>query len=250
MNPLSIDSLFLPLAELLANTQADELQVKNQLSTPKENYIADKTASILQALQEQSKKMLCSMEMINAILKEELNHLPNFEKENLTKEFAIASEKLDQIKTHKEKIVRDPKSLSSNTWQSFLGLSEPTLLWLYQVGRYHYEQKCLEEAKTLFHLLIMLNSLDHTHWIGLGFTQKSLLELQEALDSFAMAIILNPKNPIARYQSAKLYLQLGQFEDALIELEILSEIIQKEKLDFLKSDVEVLFNKARNRQSL
>lgn len=244
------DSLFLPLAELIANTQADELQVKNQLLTSRENYVADKTASILQSLEEQSKKMLHSMQKLNTILTQELALLSKPEQEIHTKEFNIALERLDQIKKSPEGITKDPTLLDSESWQKFLGLSEATVLWLYQIGRQHYEQQKLEEAQTLFHLLIMLNSLDCDHWIGLGFTQKSLSQPQQALDFFAMAILLNPENPISRYQSAKLYLELGQFEDALIELEVLSQIVEKEKLDFLKSDIEVLFTKARNRQSL
>lgn len=250
MDSSSLDSLFPSLAELLANRQADELQVKNQLLTSRENYIAEKTASISQTLQDQSKKMLDSMEMLHDLLLQELATLSNTEKEEIKKEFTTALERLSKINASPEGLIKDPKILSSDTWQGFLGLSSKTLLWLYQIGRQHYEQNRLEEALTFFQLLIMLNTLDCDHWIGLGFTQKSLSQLPEALNSFAVALILNPKNPMPRYQSAKLYLQLGQFEDAVIELDILSEIIQEESLDFLKSEVEILYNKAKIRQSL
>lgn len=250
MSSLGGSDLFLSLAGLMANAQADELQVKNQLLTSREQYVSAKTASILETLQQQSQKMLQSMRMANSIIKEQLTHLPNPEKEKYTKEFSTALERLNQTKTQLEELLKDPKILKADAWQDFLGLSEETLLWLYQIGRRHYEQKLLEESSVIFHLLVMLNSLDSDCWIGLGFSQKSLLQLQEALDSFATAIVLSPENPIARYQSATLYLELGQFEDAIIELEILSEIVQKENLNSFKSEVEELLNKAKNRQSL
>lgn len=250
MNNQGSNTLFSTLAELMANAQADELQVKNQLLTSRERYVADKTASILETLQEQSQKTQHSMQMVNALVKEELTHLSNLEKEKYTKEFHTAVERLNLNKTQMEELLKDQKIVQADTWQDFLGFSEDTLLWLYQIGLRNYEQKRLEESHAIFRLLIMLNSLDCDCWIGLGFTQKSLLQPQEALNSFATAIILSPENPIARYQSATLYLELGQFDDALVELEILSEIIQKEKLDDFKSEVEVLLNKARNKQSL
>ncbi len=242
--------VFSSLAELLAEMQADELEVKHGLLVPRNQYIEEKIGSIKQELEGHYAKILRSMSSIAVILKKELELLPQIVKEHHAKELSFAMQRLIVCKKNPEELAKEEKVLEANTWQDFFNLSDETLLWIYKIGYRYHEERKTEEARALFQLLVMLNSQVSDYWVALGFTERQLSLESVALTSFAMAIILNPENPIPRYQSAELYFHLGQFEDALLELDVLSEIIAKEKLDFLKSDVELLRSKVKNKQLL
>jgi len=244
-------SMFLPLAELIANVQADELEIKKELPGLRKQYIERKIASILQVLEEQYADLISKMEKSDKILKEELKHSPSKAGKKHEENFALAIEKLKISKTNPSHLGNTSKSFKSDSWQDLLGLSNATLVWVYEIGYAHYEKGQFKDAETLFGTLVMLNGLISDYWVALGFAQRKMGKESEAISSFAMGTILNPENPIPRYQSAELYLKAGLFEDVLAEVETVSKIIaEKGSLDLLKADLEVLKAKAEKKESV
>jgi tetratricopeptide (TPR) repeat protein len=144
----------------------------------------------------------------------------------------------------------DPIALKANTFQEFLKISKDTLSWIYSIGHKLYTAKKGDDAYAIFHLLTCLNSLVCDYWIGLGFAQYLVGEAEPALHSFSMASILDPENPTSRYQSAKIYIERKEFSDALTELSVLEEVIQKYNLDRLKTSFLALKNQAQSLQAL
>ncbi len=132
-----------------------------------------------------------------------------------------------------EELMKYKGEISIKSYQAFVGLSDETLLWMYQVGDQFFGEQRFEEAFAIFSLVTQLNPLVCDFWIAFALTQMRQNDPSEALKSFAFAIVADPSHPIPRYQSAKLYLQLEQKQDAMIELEVLEEIIRLKQLDSL-----------------
>lgn len=231
------------LSRALACARAEELEVKNGLLIPKDQYIENVMDSIEAIFTTEYEKILDQMREAYHLLQHEIQRLPLLEKDLYNKEITLAREKLRNT--------MDLQDLADTSYlQQFLGFSDKTLLWIYQVEFNYLEQEKFKEALAIFSLLPLLNPFICDYWIALGFAQKANTLDAEAICSFSFASILNPKNPVSRYRSAELYIKLGRFDDALVELEVLSEIIHTEKLHFLRSNLETLQSKARNRSSI
>ncbi len=233
------ESIFTDLAGLIAEGWAEELLVKQRLMMPKDRYIKEKTQSLVHDLEKEHEKNLLYMERARELLFLALENLSGEEKERYTKELLIATEKLSQ-NIEMEQITED------TPWQKILGLSDATLIWIYKLGFHFFEQKNNEDALSLFLLLSMLNPLASDYWIALGFAQKELSLESLALTSFSLAASLDPENPTPNYQSAEIYIQLGLLDQAVLEVQTLAKIIERQKLDFLKPDLENLLNRIQN----
>ena len=236
-------SMFTELAELIAESQADELAVKQRLMMPREKYIEQKTQGLIHDLEKEHKKTLSYMDQARNILLEEIRQLPLAEQEHHAKDILIAVDKLS-------KNIELDQVEKAGSYQQLLGFSNETMLWIYQLGSKFFGEKHYEKALSLFLMLTLLNPLICEHWTCLGFTQKNLSLEPSALLSFSTAALLSPENPTPRLQGAEIHLHLGDFDKALIELEALREIIESQNLSSLKPQLELMMNKAQNRQSL
>ncbi|MES2199954.1 MAG: hypothetical protein V4489_07285, partial [Chlamydiota bacterium] len=246
MNERNVDTithaLFSPIAEVLATQKADALSSTNHLHSSKEaQYIKEQTEELTQDLQKEYTNFVGCMKKASVVLQQELKHLPSKEQEHHQKEFNLAASKLNAPQEDLELTLKEFATASS--WQQFLGFSDKTLLWVYQIARQCYEKKNLEESLSLFQFLININTFVSDYWTAIGFVRRALHQTSEALDCFAMAILLNQDNPIPRVQSAELYYEIGQFSDTVIELEIAKNLIVKNKLDFPIHDIEDLLTK-------
>ncbi len=226
-----LTSSFKACAEILAKDQADELSVKQGSLFARDPYIKRKTAALLAQFVENFKKSKKVFSLAGTLLQEQLVHAP--EKEAITQEISHVMEILP-ILENEEELKKQEELSATAVNQELLGLSDATLLWMYQVGNQFFKEKNFENAYAIFRLLVQLNPLVCDYWIAFALAQVNQNEPSEALDSFAAAIILDRDQPTPRYQSAMLYLQLGQKEDALAELEVLEEIIQAKQLEGLK----------------
>ncbi len=239
----TINSTFTELAKLIAESQADELEQKQQLPMPRDSYIKQKMTALIFEFEQENKKLLHYMEKARQILVENINFLPLIEQEHHAKELLTAMIKLNDS-------IEIEQVITAGSWQNFLGFTNETIFWIYSLGYKFFEEKNYEDALSLFLMLTLLNPTVSDNWIALGFAQKNLSLETQALYSLSIASMVNPNNPTSRYQSAEIYLHLNDFDKALIELEALSKIINNQKLDSLKPELESMLNKAKNRQSL
>lgn len=242
--------IYQPLAELMVHQQADELAVEGKLLESREQYVKNHVTVLTEQLYAHSKKMEKRFKSAGALLKAELDLIPAAEKAIYEKDLSQAMDLLTKLGENPEAIDKKEIRMAANTYQEFLGLSNNTLLWIYSIGHKLFEERKGEEAYGIFQLLVSLNSLVSDYWVALGFVQHFVKEQQESLNSFSMASILNPENPISRYQSAKIYLELSQFDDARVELEVLEKIITTQPLEHLKPSLVSLKNQLNSLQSL
>ena len=135
------------------------------------------------------------------------------------------------------------RAKSKDTFQSILGLSNEMLLWIYGVGHQLHIEKKHEKALIIFNLLVTLNPLVADYFVAKGLTERSLEKNTEALYSFAMASMMNPHHPVARYNAAEIYLQNHKQEDARLEFEVLEEIVRTGKHEQFRPAVEAMRGK-------
>lgn len=243
MNYSAKEPEFTKLADIIVNAQADELEAKQPLPISRELYVKGKTAALIETLQKDYKNLQLCMEKLNEILILELHTLSQVKRAQHRQEFILATNRL------RSNI--DPEELTAaGSWQNLLKLSNETLLWIYQIGYQRFEENKLEEAFSAFLTLVMLNPLVCDYLIALGITQKALSQETPALHTFSLASILEPEHAIPRYHCAEIYLLAGKFDDALLELKALGEIIQKQNINSLRSPFELLQSKARNKQAI
>ncbi len=240
---LKNDSVFAEMAKLIAEGQADELQSKQKLLMSRDVYIEQKTTALILELEKAYKELLHHMEKGRELLLESLNLLPYAEQEHHAKEFLIAMNKLS-LPIEIEQVSK------AGSWQKFLGFTNETIFWIYSVGFKFFEEKKYENALALFLMLTLLNPAVSDNWISLGFSQKNLFLNTQALNSFFIASSLAAENPTPRYQSAEIYLCLGEFDKAAVELDALTHIVESQKIDSLRPLLESMINKIKNRQSL
>lgn len=234
---------FKPIAEAIANSLADELEVQGKLHPKRDSFINKQIALYTEAFEESFLQLQENFSKAGTLLKEEIGLLSTVEKECYEEEFSSSFLKIMQL-------INNPKSqelptdlLEANTFQEFLGLSNEVLIWIYQTGYHFLQQKKHENAYCLFLFLTQMNALIPDYWIAKAFCEKSLQKPVEALHSFSIASLLNPDSPVARYNSAEIYLELCQFDDALSELAVLEKIIKKKNIQQLQPAINLLKSK-------
>ena len=243
MNYNTTEPSFTEIASLVANAQADILEAKQPLPTSRKLYIEEKTKQLTTILEDDYNKLLLHMKRLNEILILELHLLPQVKRALHRQELILATNKL---RSH-----IDPEEVAAaGSWQKLLNLTNETMLWIYQVGYKQFEEKKLEQALSIFLTLAILNPHICDYLIALGTAQLALAQKTQALHTFSLASILEPEHPIIRFRCAEIYLDSEQFDDALLELEALREIIEKEKLNSIKPYFEFLKNKANNKEPL
>ena len=230
-----ISDAFSPLGESIAESMADELEVKGGLLTPRKSYIKHKTEEMTQAIDAELLKREKRMKKAGEIIKEKLSSLAPTERERVEKEMGHSAKSITSLLTPSE---NSEEMAEDKTMQSILGLSNETLLWIYSIG---YELSLIkhhEEALCMFQMLTTLNPLVADYFVAEGLEERALHHNKEALNSFAMASLTNPDLAISRCHSVDLYLKLHQVEDASLELEVLEELIAAGNLTDLRSVAE------------
>ena len=232
-----IREAFSPLGESIAESMADELEVKGGLLTPRKSYIKHKTDEITQSIDAELLKREQRMKKAGEIIKGKLSSLAPAEKERVERELRHSAESITSLLTPSE---NSEGMTEDKTMQSILGISNETLLWIYSIGYELSLAKHHEEALCIFQTLTTLNPLVADYFVAEGLAERALHHNKEALNSFAMASLMNPNQAISRYNSAELYLEQHQAEDASLELEVLEEIIAAGNLTDLKPAAESL----------
>jgi tetratricopeptide (TPR) repeat protein len=225
----------------VAEAKADEIEVRQGLPINRDEYVKNEALAVKDEMLAGYKQLQSQMRNTSIFLQEELQKLPVVEKNRLEEELKEAVSVLSGGDTE--------GVLQKESLQAFLSLSNPTLLWMYQLARECFEEEKHQEAQDIFFLLVLLNPMVRDYWMALGFAYEARCLYDNALEAFSFASLLDPEHAPSRYQSASVYLLQGEFEDALAELEVLDEIIDKQNLTFLRPQYELLLNKARNKSS-
>lgn len=87
---------------------------------------------------------------------------------------------------------------------------------LYNTGKY-------AEASHLFRILIMFNAMEPKYTLGLAACFHMLKDYINAVQTYTMCSILDPKNPIPHYHSSDCFIQMKDYLSAMLCLELAIE---------------------------
>lgn len=157
------------------------------------------------------------------------------EMENV-EEYKIPQEAIERLKDPEviRKQVKEGK-----TFQEIIGYSKETMEKFYSIARSLFERQEYNKAADAFVFLTTLNPYVHNYWLGLGMSEQLNGGFQGALLAYAMAILTNPENPAAYYQSASCYRSLDDKKNAIMSFELAARCCgENEAYSDLKSQAE------------
>jgi len=144
-------------------------------------------------------------------------------------EFAKVKGELDQSSEH---FITFIASMNKETaekpvlFQEMFGLSDETLLYIYELSVDLVKKGKYEEANTLFVFLTTLAPHVPSYWIAEGACLQALNRHEEAIAVFSAAKFLNPSDPAPFAYSVESYYMLKDTEKAKPELDALKEIVK------------------------
>jgi tetratricopeptide (TPR) repeat protein len=227
--------------ELIAKIMLDDLEVQGGLLQPRKKTEprdeGSKKGLILQ-LEARGK----NLDKVGDLLQAEVGFLLPSEKIRIEEEMERAGEVASELIAPYEgrgSITVGPE----DTFQKVLGFSNETLFWIYSVGQQFFMQEKKEEAFVLFEFLTAVNPIVCDYWIAQGLSLRGLSRVDDALYSFTMASLMEPNNPVPRYNATELYLEKNLVADAKVELDMLEEIIEMNELIELKPSLVAIKNR-------
>lgn len=149
----------------------------------------------------------------------------------------LSQPEMDKIKTeldnsgdHFLKFVESMKETEKPIlFQEMFGLSDDTLLKVYDLGVNLVKQGYYEDANTLFVFLATLAPHVASYWIAQGACLQALDRQEEAVAVFNAAKFLNPSDPAPCAYSIESYQILKDQDKAKLELSLLKEIVKSLK---------------------
>ncbi|HEV8052680.1 MAG TPA: hypothetical protein VGP47_09305, partial [Parachlamydiaceae bacterium] len=151
-------------------------------------------------------------------------------------EFDKVKEEIDNSSDHFLRFIIsefDEASGKPILFQEMLGLSDDTLLHIYDLGAVLIEKGNLKDAKVLFTFLTTLAPYVESYWIALGVCFQELKHPEDAILAFGAAKFLKPMDPAPSFYTIESYLLLKEHDKAKLELETLkntmADLDSKEK---------------------
>ncbi|HRD55946.1 MAG TPA: hypothetical protein PLC42_06070 [Parachlamydiaceae bacterium] len=166
-------------------------------------------------------------------LREQLEHAPELMLELLPS--FVSKEEFDQIKkeldssgehfVHFVESMSDKPSEKPILFQEMFGLSDETLLRIYDFGADLVKKENYEDANTIFVFLTTMAPHVPSYWIAQGACLQALDRHEEAVAVFNAAKFLNPKDPAPSFYTIESHLALKDNTRAKLELNTLKEIV-------------------------
>ena len=132
-------------------------------------------------------------------------------------DYKIPKEAIEKLKDP-EVVRRQVKE--GKTFQEIIGYSSDAMEKFYTIARNLFERQEYNKSADAFVFLTTLNPYVHNYWLGLGMAEQLNGGFQGALLAYAMAILTNPENPAAHYQSASCYRALNDSKNAVMSYEM------------------------------
>lgn len=115
---------------------------------------------------------------------------------------------------------RDPASLK----EVMPKFTEEHFDALYALAYDFYESGEYAKAGNYFHFLTTLSHKDKKHWIGLGASQQMLKEYEKAINSYAIAAVLDQTDPYPSFYAAECCFSMGDIERGMLALDCVDEL--------------------------
>lgn len=101
-----------------------------------------------------------------------------------------------------------------------MGLSDEMIESMYNFAYRLYNTGKYEQASHIFRLLIMLNPVESRFMMGLAASYHMRKDYYNAATCYTICNILDPRDPLPHYHISDCYIETGNIEQALQELEL------------------------------
>ncbi len=119
--------------------------------------------------------------------------------------------------------------------KDWLGISKETFHLIYVYGCQLLKQNQIKESLVIFALLTLIDQYQFEPWLFLGMSYELTRDFFEAVCIFAMASLIDLKNPVPHLHAAGIYIQAGKQELARQTLELcLQHITPEGKVEYRK----------------
>lgn len=154
-----------------------------------------------------------------------LNLLPNLVS---TLEFNQVKDELDKSSENfiKNMAIGSQSSEKPVLFQELFGLSDETLMSIYDLGVDLVQKENFDHANTLFVFLTTLAPHVTSYWIAQGVCLQALDRHKDAIAIFDAAKVLDPSEPALSAYTIESYLALKEKDKASLEIDALKEIIK------------------------
>lgn len=104
--------------------------------------------------------------------------------------------------------------------KDLLGMNDAMMEGIYGQGYRLYNTGKYRDASQLFRLLIMLNASEPKYIMGLAACFHMLKEYKSAVETYLIAAMVEPDNPVPHFHSSDCYMQMNNNISALVALEM------------------------------
>ena len=104
--------------------------------------------------------------------------------------------------------------MKSESLQCAFGISSYEMEKLYEEAFEYYAADCYLDSLTVFRWLVLFNSYEAKYWMGFAANQQLLQRYEKALHAYAVASLLDIKNPYPHYHAFECYRLLNNKDDA------------------------------------
>lgn len=170
----------------------------------------------------QLKELRSQLEVAPSII---LDLLPSYVS---AEEFSKIKEELDQSGAHFLQFIETIEEKSDDKpilFQEMFGLSDDTLIQIYDLAVDLVKKGNYKDALTLFVFLTTLAPHVPSYWIAQGACLQALDRHEEAVAIFGAAKFLNPQDPAPLAYSIESYLILKEKEKVKEELQLMKEVV-------------------------
>lgn len=118
---------------------------------------------------------------------------------------------------------RQDQKLQGQTVAAIMDYDVELLGKMYAIGRNLFDQDHLDDAITVFGLVVSLDPGYAICWASLGITLYSQGKFKESLEALKMASQIDSENPIPHFYAAKAHKKLGATKEAQLSLKLALE---------------------------
>ncbi len=153
-----------------------------------------------------------------------LERLPPMVSPEAWKKFQEEFSLLEETASKFSKIPEEGEIITN---QQIMGISDPNLAAIYDLGRKLVEEKSFENALCIFQVLAFFNPFVGEYWIGQGISLFQLKQYEDAIGILSFAKILQPEKAAPFIYTALCHDQLNQPDQVKENLESADPILQQ-----------------------
>jgi type III secretion system low calcium response chaperone LcrH/SycD len=132
--------------------------------------------------------------------------------------------------------------LKDDILQIAFGVTDEEMKELYHAGYLLYQKKNYKDALEHYRLLAILDPFRQKYWMGYAACLQLLKEYETALHGYAVAALLEEKDPICHYHAHECYLALNNKIEANNALSAAYELCDDRHLH-LKEQIKIIKDK-------